>query len=93
MNQVKFDKTGKETQDSLYVAEIIMNGANSNYFIKTFGSALFDPYGPYSKREKVLDTKFKKVTKNTFDNYIKYLETKNNKFFTVAQRGFIDDRA
>lgn len=93
LNQTKFDKNGEVTNGLNYYAEIISANNSINYFIKTFGSSIYDPYGPYSKRESVLDLKLKKVSLKTFNNYLEYLKTKNLKHFTIAQRGFIDDRA
>ena len=61
------------------------------YYIKTYQSTLFDPLGPYGRRERSLDTQVKKVSKNTFDNYLIYLKTNNSVYLTKAQRGFLND--
>ena len=93
LNQTKFDKNGSPTDTQNYYAEIIISGDRTNYFIKTFSSAIYDPYGAYSKRESVLDLKLKKVSQKTFSSYLEYLKTKNLKYLTIAQRGFVDDRS
>lgn len=92
INQTKFDKNGDQTESSGFYAEMIVNGNNVGFFVKTFSGLLYDPYGPYSKRESVLDLKLKKVSQKTFNSYIDYLKTKNLKYLSIAQRGFIDDR-
>ena len=92
IEKTKFDKNGDVTILSNYYAEIIISGGNTNYFIKTYAGSLHDPFGPYSKRESTLDLKLKKVSQKIFNNYIEYLRTKNLKYLTSAQRGFIDDR-
>jgi len=93
IKQNKFDKNGNPTHSKEYYAESTEGKNGLNYFIKTFSSLIYDPYGPYSKRESTLDLKLKKVSLKTFNNYIEYLKTKNLKYLTIAQRGFIDDRA
>jgi hypothetical protein len=92
IEQTKFDKNGDVTTLSNYYAEIIISGGNTNYFVKTYAGSLHDPFGPYSKRESTLDLKLKKVSQKTFNSYTEYLRTKNLKYLTSAQRGFIDDR-
>jgi hypothetical protein len=47
--------------------------------------------GPYSRRGRTLDTKMKRVSKNTFDFYMTYLKTNNSIYLTKAQRGFLND--
>ena len=61
------------------------------YFVRTHNSTLLDPSGPYAKRERNLDTKMQRVSKNTFDFYMTYLKTNNSIYMTKAQRGFLND--
>lgn len=96
MNQTRFDRHGNATTDKKYCAEMIIVANNENkinYFIQTYGGTIYDPHGPYGKRESVLDLKLKKVSQKIFNNYIEYLKTKNLKYLTTAQRGLIDDRS
>lgn len=65
--------------------------AKVTFYIRTHQAALFDPNGPYGRRERTLDTKMKQVSKNTFDFYITYLKTNNSIYLTKAQRGFLND--
>jgi hypothetical protein len=61
------------------------------YYIRTYQGTLFDPMGPYGRRQRDLDTQMKKCSKNTFDLYILYLKTNNSIYLSRAQRGFLND--
>jgi hypothetical protein len=92
--QADYDKNGQLASGKVLVyAQQIVSPNGISFFIKTFSSAIFDPNGPLNKREKFLETKMKKVSQTTFGNYLKYLQTKNLKYLTLAQRGFLSDRA
>jgi spore coat polysaccharide biosynthesis predicted glycosyltransferase SpsG len=92
-----FDKTGNSIEEEKrykisHYAKIITTGdGNKSYFARTHQSSLFDPNGPYGKREKYLETKINKVSKATFDFYMTYLKTNNSIYLTKAQRGFLND--
>lgn len=93
MNQVKYDKAGQVTESSSkFYAEEILGATDTKYFVKTYASSIFDPYGPNSNRENQLDTKMKKVSYEVFKNYLTYLQSRNLKYLSLAQRGFISDR-
>lgn len=53
-----------------------------------FRNRIYDPYGTDSNREQNLKLVLKKVNDDTFDFYIKYLQTKNSLYMTLAQRSF-----
>ena len=61
---------------------------SSQWFIRMGRGEIIDPYeidyGVSKKKLSVL--KFKKVSKEAFDNYKKYLECKNRLYFTRARR-------
>lgn len=61
------------------------------YFIRCHQHIPLDPNGPYSKRERNLDTKMTRVSKNTFDFYVTYLKTNNSIYLTKATRGVMND--
>lgn len=96
-NIVLFGKTGnilegEETHKLPHHAKIIRTSEGSEtYYIRTYQGTLFDPMGPYGKRERTLDTQVKKVSKSTFDLYVTYLKTNNSIYLTKAQRGFLND--
>lgn len=83
---------GDEQHKLPHHAKLVVNTNESEvYYIRTYQGTLFNPSGPYSKREKILDTQLKKVSKNTFDLYLTYLKTNNSIYLTKAQRGFLND--
>ena len=92
-----FDKTGasiekeKKYKVSHYAKVIKKEDGTETYFARVHQSNLFDPNGPYGKREKVIETNIKRVSKNTFDYYMNYLKTNNSIYLTKAQRGFLND--
>jgi hypothetical protein len=55
-----------------------------------FRNRVYDPYGVDSNREKTLKLQLKKVNQETFDYYIKYLQTRNSLYMTLAQRSLSD---
>lgn len=67
--------------------------ATSRWKIATYCGNLYDPLGSYSKREHVIKSDFRylDVSEATFNNYIKYLTSKDNNNFIAACRGFIND--
>lgn len=97
---VLFNKTGniieeKESDKVTHHAKILRTvdreELRESYLIRVHQGALFDPYGPYGRRERTLDTMMRRVSKNTFDLYITYLKTNNTIYLTKAQRGFLND--
>ena len=63
----------------------------NTYYVKTYQNSPFDPNGLYGHREGYLETKFSKVSKDTFDYYMMFLKTRNSLYMTRAQRSFIND--
>ncbi len=61
------------------------------YFVRTHQNIPLDPLGPYGKRDRNLDTKMTRVSKNTFDFYVTYLKTNNSIYLTKATRGVMND--
>jgi len=59
-------------------------GNSTRYYIRFSRGELFDPYTVDSNRK--LDIKFKKVSQKSFEEYIKYLESKNRLYFTKSRR-------
>lgn len=93
-----FDRNGKpiETNNekevfakSMYI-DIGDNAKQSKYFLRTHNNVPYDPNGQYSHRETYLRTELRPVSKQTFESYISYLQTKNQLHMTKAQRGFIN---
>ena len=59
------------------------------YFIKVGRGEIIDPYGAdfgYTKAKLSSMYKFKKVSHEAFNQYHRYLQTKNRLYFTKARR-------
>jgi hypothetical protein len=59
-------------------------------FINTLNGTLYDPYGVDSTKRISMMFKEKPVDTKTFENYLKYLRSRNNLYMTRAQRSFIN---
>jgi len=97
---ILFGKTGnileeEEKHKVPHFAQIVhsqnRNQAKETYYIRIYQGTPFDPMGPFGRRERTLDTKMKRVSRNTFDMYMTYLKTNNSIYLTKAQRGFLND--
>lgn len=62
----------------------------NKYFVRTFNNVPLDPFGPEAGREIWNRTELKSVSENTFENYNKYLSTKNRIFLTKVNRSYIN---
>lgn len=95
-SEVSYDKNGKETENTSQkvFAKLLStndNGINKiSYFIATYNNAPYNTFGPESHRENTLNIALKKVSKNTFDYYIKFLQTNNSLYITRANRSFLN---
>lgn len=97
-DRIVFDKTGttldgEGLQKVVHYAKSIHNPdlKSTSYYICTYQGIPLDPTGPYGRRERALDTKMKRVSKNTFDLYLTYLKTNNSIYLVKAQRGLLND--
>ena len=77
-----------ETNKSCAFVLVIDN--SDQYFIKFFRSRLFDPNGVDTNKINSIQTEYRKVTKETFDFYTKYLSTNRQEFFLRAERKCLD---
>jgi hypothetical protein len=89
------DRVGKNTDDEkkAFAKSMIISLGDTNqtkYFVRTHNNVPYDPNGQYSHRESYLRTELKPVTKQTFESYVAYLQTKNQLHMTKAQRSFIN---
>lgn len=92
-NEVDFNKNGTQVVSSKekVFAKIIESEKKNQYFINTYKNEIYDPMGLNSNREKFLETKLKRVSKDTFDFYLIYLQTNNSIYLTRANRRFINE--
>tara|TARA_R100001244_G_scaffold129513_1_gene101029 strand:+ start:520 stop:846 length:327 start_codon:yes stop_codon:yes gene_type:complete len=95
MNEMCFDKNAstieKLNNQKVYAQVTYIDGREHMFKIRIFQNSPYDPLGAYGKRENYIETKLKKVSKNTFDFYMMYLKTNNSIYMTKAQRGFLND--
>jgi len=92
-NEVDFNKNGLEVASSKekIFAKIVESEKNNQYFISTYNNEIYDPMGLNSNRERFLQTKLRRVSKDTFDFYLIYLQTNNSIYLTRASRRFINE--
>ena len=64
--------------------------SQKKFLILTHNNVPYDPNGVDSHRELWLRTELKAVSKQTFDYYLMYLQTKNSLYMTRTQRSFIN---
>jgi len=65
-------------------------GGHRTYFIKYNRGELADPHNIHisSGLSKILST-YKKVTEDTYNNYVKFLKTRNALYYTRARRNLM----
>jgi hypothetical protein len=69
------------------LAKTVVVNKKEYYFIWFWRGDLYDPYGPdILRKSQQFMSKFTKVTKNTFENYYRYLKTKNRLYLNQAKR-------
>jgi len=98
IKETLFNKKGEEIQNikkNKAFAKISVDSTEAiskiTHYVSVYLNVLYDPTGCYSNREQYLQTKLKKVSKETFDFYYLYLMTNNSIYFTRAQRKFLND--
>tara|TARA_R110000824_G_scaffold139163_1_gene304193 strand:- start:106 stop:429 length:324 start_codon:yes stop_codon:yes gene_type:complete len=87
---IYINKSGQEINndvDKVY-AKVLLDQKKETYFIVIYQNLPLDPLGTYQKRQAYLETKMKKVSKQTFDYYLTYLQTKNSIYFTRTNRSY-----
>ena len=90
-SNIKFyDQNGKQCKESTGVAKIVSTfltyeNLSVQRFVLYGRGEILDPHGVDSRANKSM-YKYKKVSEKAFDNYIKYLESKNTMYFTRARR-------
>jgi len=84
---------GEETEEKRALAKCVTSNqgyedVSVQWFIRMNRGELIDPYGIDSgyNPKRLATFKFKKVSKQSFDNYQKYLKCKNRLYFTKARR-------
>lgn len=92
-NVITFSKNGKPSQnpkDKIF-AKLVEGQSGKTYYIATLKKEIYNPLGSQSNREQYLNLELSKVSKDTFDFYLIYLQTNNSIYLTRANRRFIND--
>tara|TARA_R110002020_G_scaffold251416_1_gene465298 strand:- start:1103 stop:1450 length:348 start_codon:yes stop_codon:yes gene_type:complete len=88
-------KGDSTTEDQAIAKSVISSDGSKRFYVKYGRGELLDPYQIDSSyagsRRQTNIYKFKKVPEQSFDNYKKYLETKNRIFFTKARRFLMEN--
>jgi hypothetical protein len=88
-NEVCYGKGGNIVEESECFAKSVLVAEKEYYFIWAWRGDVFDPYGTdILRRSQSFSAKFVKVSKELFDNYIKYLKTKNRAFYHFCRRNY-----
>ena len=90
-DEVYFNDIGKECMDGEHsFAKMITKTSEQidalSYHILCKVNIIVDPWGEDFSRRKIRECTFKKVTKDSFEAYIKYLKTKERRYLTIARR-------
>ena len=72
------------------LAHTIGRGDRLYYFVAYYRGNVYDPHGVYANKVRSREIESKKTTKKTFDLYIKYLNTRNRSFLTLADRNYVN---
>lgn len=91
--ETNFNRNGLgvlNTKEKVF-AKVVKLEETEQYLISTYNNEIYDPMGINSNRERYLETKLKKVSKDTFDFYLIYLQTNNSIYLTRANRRFINE--
>lgn len=90
------DKIGNQCDEIYGVAksvestdEFSKSKIATNYYVKYRRGELFDPYGMDALKANAQDTRYRKVDKDVYEKYCKYLKTRRETFLLEAKREFI----
>ena len=95
--EVLFDRVGgvvindKEKSFAKIVTTTRRDRQSDSYYVRVHKGVPYDPLGMHGHRDDYIEAKLDKVSKDTFDYYMMFLETKNLLYMTRAQRSFIND--
>jgi hypothetical protein len=87
---VFYDRAGKEAEEAQAVAKEVSTFLNyEDFSVQQFilygRGEILDPHGVDARCNRSL-YQYKKVAKDAFESYIKYLKSKNAMYFTRARR-------
>lgn len=86
-SEVFYGKGGNTVDESAAFVKVMTVGKWEVYFIWFWRGVLFDPYGSdILRRGQEGIAKFRKVNKETYEHYMKYLKSKNKVWLTRAKK-------
>lgn len=87
-NETYYGLGGNIVEESAALAKTVETTSQTKYFfIIEWKGTIFNPYGSYSlKRSDRQLCKFRKVTEQCFRNYVHFLKSKNQLYYTRSQR-------
>jgi hypothetical protein len=95
MVRIYYDRNGKDVNAEVnpsYVAKMTFDKERGEktafYFIKMYRGQLLDPHSNDKTISQIKQRSFveRRVNFKCFDNYVKYLQTKNRTYFTRSRR-------
>ena len=92
-NEVYYGLGAQEVEETSALLKKVESEQKVHYFIIFWKGIIHDPYGPFilKRGDKEL-CKFRSVSESAFNNYFKYLKTKNRLFYIQAQRASLTEQ-
>lgn len=85
--EIYYGKGGNICDENECYAKILKTSNGEFYFVWTYRGSIFDPYGSEILRRSNRNLfKLTRVSRDCFDNYFKYLKSKNRIFYTLCDR-------
>lgn len=79
-----YGKGGNEVEESEALAKCVCYTNSNYYYLWMWRGDIYDPYGMDILRRST--AKYVKVNRIIFDNYVRYLKSKNKAFYNIARR-------
>jgi|9_EtaG_2_1085328.scaffolds.fasta_scaffold56782_2 hypothetical protein len=80
----------KETVYAKCQQVFLRDATQNQFYVLVANGNLLDPRGTDSHRINTLKKELRKTNKQTFDYYLKYLQSKNTLFLRRAERSYIN---
>lgn len=89
--EIYIGKNGEESEESYAYIKILTCGDKEYYFAVSYNNDLIDPYEGIFGAPKRLMSKYKKIGRQSYENYFRYLKSKNKVYLTRARRLFNEE--
>ena len=87
-NYTFFNKDASVVRDADSACAYVANA--KIYYVRKYRGNLYDPHGIDGNKMSSALSKFEKVSRETFEHYIEYLQTRQRNHLTWAERTNID---